>query len=103
MRWRTLSYDPNGSNAGGGPCVSWFCVCTDELFFVLAGDINVLDCQQCRAGQEEVNVVIEYYIAVIIIASIKLIGVTIQLGWEIKFGVISGLILVSLDMSKRRW
>ena len=30
--------------------VYWFCVCTDELFFVLAGDVNVLDCQRCWTG-----------------------------------------------------
>jgi len=82
--------------------VSWFCVCTHKLFFVLAGDINFVDCQHFWAGREKVNVLVEYGIAVVIIASSKLIGITVQLGWEIQFGVISGLVLVSLDMSKRR-
>eukprot|EP00534_Pseudo-nitzschia_fraudulenta_P011038 CAMPEP_0201215588 /NCGR_PEP_ID=MMETSP0851-20130426/189055_1 /ASSEMBLY_ACC=CAM_ASM_000631 /TAXON_ID=183588 /ORGANISM="Pseudo-nitzschia fraudulenta, Strain WWA7" /LENGTH=276 /DNA_ID=CAMNT_0047505079 /DNA_START=339 /DNA_END=1172 /DNA_ORIENTATION=- len=76
--------DPNGSDAGGGPIVSWLCVCTDELFFVLAGDINVLDCQCCWARREEVSVVVKYGIWVIIIAPNKLIGITIQLGGDIK-------------------
>ena len=83
--------------------VSWFCVCTDELFFVLTGDVNVFDCQHCRAGREEVNVVVEYCIVVIIIAASKFVGVTIQLEWEIQFGVLSGSILMSLDVSKSRW
>ncbi len=83
--------------------VSWFCVCSDELFLVLAGDINVFDCQHCRAGREEANVVVEYCIGVVIIASSKFVGVTIQLCWEIQFGVLSGSILMSLDVSKSRW
>ena len=57
--------------------VSWFCVCTDELFFVLAGDINVFDCQRCWAGREEVSVAVKYSIGVIIIAPSKLISITI--------------------------
>ena len=71
--------------------VLWFCVCSDELFLVLAGDINVFDCQHCGAGREEVK------------AASKFVGVTIQLGWEIQFGVLSGSILMSLDVSKSRW
>ena len=82
--------------------VSWFCVCSDELFLVLAGDINVFNCQHCGAGREEVNVVVEYCIGEVIIASSKFVSVTIQLGWEIQFGLVSGLVLVPLDMSKRR-
>ena len=82
--------------------VSRFCVCTDELFFVLAGDSNVLDCQHGRAGREEINVGVEDCIAVMIIGSSKLIGIAIQLGWEIQFGVFSGSVLVALDMPKRR-
>ena len=57
--------------------VSWLCVCTGELFFVLAGDINVLDCQHCWAGREEISVVVKYGIEGIIIAPSKLVGITI--------------------------
>ena len=83
--------------------VLWFCVCSDELFLVLAGDINVFNCQHCGAGKEEINVVVEYCIGVVIIASSKFVGVTMQLCWEIQFGVLSGSILMSLDVSKSRW
>ena len=82
--------------------VSWFCVCSDELFLVLAGDINVFNCQHCGAGREEIYVVVEYCFGVVIVVSSKFVSITIQLGWEIQFGVLSVSILMSLDVSKRR-
>ena len=83
--------------------ISWFHVCPYGLFFVLACDINVFDRYLCRAGRQEVNMVLENCIVVIIKSPEKLDGITIQLSREIRFSIISGLILVPLDVSKRRW
>jgi len=41
--------------------------------------------------------------SLVMVASSKCVSVTIQLGWEIQFGVLSGLIFMSLDVSKSRW
>ena len=47
--------------------------------------------------------VVENCIAVIIKSPGKLVGITIQLSREIQLSIISGSILVPLDVSKRRW
>ena len=85
--------------------ISWFGVCTNELFFVLTSNVNVnvMDGQLYWARRQKVNVAVKDCIPVIVKSPSKLVDVAIELGWEIQLSIFRSSILMTFDVPVVGW
>ena len=83
--------------------ISWFGVCPNQLLFVLASNVNVVDGQLFYARRQKINVVMKHCISVIIVTPSKWVSVTIELCWEIQLSIFHSSTLVHFDVIKVGW